>query len=45
MSILTKDFDNVNNLIDAPEHQEKIAELRAAMRAEMLKTYDVVSLL
>ena len=28
------DFDNVNNLIDAPEHQEKIAELRAAMRAE-----------
>lgn len=34
------DFDNVNNLIDAPEHQEKIAELRAAMRAEMLKTYD-----
>ena len=34
------DFDNVNNLIDAPEHQEKIAELRAAMRAEMVKTYD-----
>ena len=26
------DFDNVNNLIDAPEHQEKIAELRGNAR-------------
>jgi len=34
------DFDNVNNLIDAPEHQEKIAELKAALRKQQLELYD-----
>ena len=35
-----KDFDNVNNLIDAPEHQAKIAELKQALRAKQLELYD-----
>jgi len=34
------DFDNVKNLIDAPKHQAKIAELRAAMRKMQMKLYD-----
>ncbi|GAB5404916.1 MAG: hypothetical protein Aurels2KO_31470 [Aureliella sp.] len=34
------DFDNVNNLIDAPEHQAKIAELKSALRAKQLELYD-----
>ena len=35
-----KDFDNVNNLIDASEHQAKIAELKKAMRQKQLELYD-----
>jgi N-sulfoglucosamine sulfohydrolase len=35
-----EDFDNVRNLIDAPEHQAKIAELRQAMRRMQLELYD-----
>lgn len=34
------DFDNVNNLIDAPSHQAKINELKAALRAQQLKLRD-----
>lgn len=34
------DFDNVNNLIDSPEHQEKITELKAALRKKQLELYD-----
>ena len=34
------DFDNVHNLIDRPEHQEKIAELKAALRQRQLELYD-----
>lgn len=34
------DFDNVHNLIDAPEHQAKIAELKAALRAKQLELRD-----
>ena len=34
------DFDNVHNLIDAPEHQERVAELRAALRAKQLELRD-----
>ncbi|MEM6778933.1 MAG: sulfatase-like hydrolase/transferase [Planctomycetota bacterium] len=34
------DFDNVHNLIDDPAHQEKIAELRSAMRQKQLELYD-----
>ena len=34
------DFDNVHNLIDAPEHQAKIAEMRQAMRRMQLELYD-----
>ncbi len=34
------DFDNVHNLIDAPEHQEKINELKAALRQKQLELYD-----
>ena len=34
------DFDNVHNLIDAPLHQERIAELRAALRAKQLELRD-----
>ena len=34
------DFDNVHNLIDAPEHQGKIAELRMALRKKQLELRD-----
>lgn len=34
------DFDNVNNLIDAPEHQQRIAELKAALRQKQLELFD-----
>lgn len=35
-----EDFDNVRNLIDAPEHAAKIAELKKAMRKKQLALYD-----
>ena len=35
-----EDFDNVHNLIDAPEHQAKIAELNAELRRQQLAYYD-----
>ena len=35
-----EDFDNVHNLIDAQESQQKIAELRAALRARQLELFD-----
>ena len=35
-----KDFDNVHNLIDDPRHQEKIAEMRRAMRQKQLELFD-----
>jgi len=35
-----EDFDNVNNLIDDPKHQKKIAELKKAMRKKQLELYD-----
>lgn len=35
-----KDFDNVQNLIDAKEHQAKIAELKKAMRKKQLELFD-----
>lgn len=34
------DFDNVHNLIDADEHQEKIAELKQVLRQRQLELYD-----
>ncbi|MCS7465709.1 sulfatase-like hydrolase/transferase [Stieleria sp. ICT_E10.1] len=34
------DFDNVHNLIDAPEHQRKIAELKQALREKQLELRD-----
>jgi hypothetical protein len=34
------DFDNINNLIDAPQHQKKIAELKAALRKRQLELFD-----
>ncbi|QEG40898.1 sulfatase-like hydrolase/transferase [Roseimaritima ulvae] len=34
------DFDNVHNLIHAPEHQAKIVELKAALRAKQLELRD-----
>lgn len=34
------DFDNVNNLIDHPEHQAKIAWLKAELRRRQLELYD-----
>jgi len=34
------DFDNVHNLIDASEHQERIAEHKAALRAKQLELRD-----
>ena len=34
------DFDNVHNLIGQKEHQEKIAELRAALRKKQLELFD-----
>ena len=35
-----KDFDNVNNLVDDPGHQAKIAELKQAMRKKQLELFD-----
>jgi arylsulfatase A-like enzyme len=35
-----KDFDNVHNLIDDPKYQQKIAEMRQAMRAKQLELHD-----
>lgn len=35
-----EDFDNVHNLIDAPEHQARIAEMRQAMRRMQLALHD-----
>ncbi len=35
-----KDFDNVHNLIDEPEHQDRIARMRRAMRKMQLELYD-----
>ena len=35
-----EDFDNVHNLIDAPEHREKIEELKAALRRRQLELFD-----
>jgi len=34
------DFHNIHNLIDAPDHQEKINELRKALRAKQLELFD-----
>ena len=34
------DFDNVDNLIDKEDHQEKIAELKKALREQQLELYD-----
>jgi len=34
------DFDNVHNLIDAPEHQNRIAELKSALRKKQLELRD-----
>lgn len=34
------DFDNVHNLIDTPEHQAKIAELKKALRKKQLELRD-----
>ena len=34
------DFDNVNNLINDPKHQEKITELKSAMRKKQLELFD-----
>ncbi|TWU63150.1 Arylsulfatase [Crateriforma conspicua] len=34
------DFDNVHNLIDAPEHQAKISELKKALREKQLELRD-----
>ena len=34
------DFDNVKNLINDPKHQEKIAELKAALRKKQLELRD-----
>lgn len=36
----TADFDNINNLISAPEHQAMIAELKAALRKKQLELFD-----
>ncbi|MDP6523851.1 MAG: sulfatase-like hydrolase/transferase [Kiritimatiellia bacterium] len=35
-----KDFDNVHNLIEKKEHQEKIAELKKALRKKQLELFD-----
>jgi len=35
-----EDFDNVHNLIDAPEHQQRIARMKQAMREKQLELYD-----
>jgi N-sulfoglucosamine sulfohydrolase len=34
------DFDNVHNLIDAPEHQQRIARMRQALRQMQLELHD-----
>jgi hypothetical protein len=34
------DFDNVHNLIDDPDHQPKIAELKKALREKQLELFD-----
>lgn len=34
------DFDNVHNLIEKKEHQEKIAELKKALRKKQLELFD-----
>jgi len=34
------DFDNVQNLIEAPQHQERIARMRQALRKRQLELYD-----
>ncbi|MBN2132775.1 MAG: sulfatase-like hydrolase/transferase [Sedimentisphaerales bacterium] len=34
------DFDNVHNLIDAPEQQQRIARMRQALRQKQLELYD-----
>ncbi len=34
------DFDNVNNLIDEPQHQQKIAEMKRVLRQRQLELYD-----
>jgi N-sulfoglucosamine sulfohydrolase len=34
------DFDNVHNLIDAPQHQERIARMRQALRQKQLELHD-----
>jgi len=34
------DFDNVHNLIDAPQHRERIARMRQALRQRQLELYD-----
>ena len=34
------DFDNVHNLIDKPEHQQRIAELKKALRQKQLELFD-----
>ncbi|MGY8770397.1 MAG: sulfatase-like hydrolase/transferase [Pirellulales bacterium] len=34
------DFDNINNLVDDPQHQAKIAELKSAMRKKQLELFD-----
>ncbi|MEM7394784.1 MAG: HEAT repeat domain-containing protein, partial [Verrucomicrobiota bacterium] len=35
-----KDFDNVHNLIDKPEHQARIADMKQALRKMQLELYD-----
>ncbi|MCP4788311.1 MAG: sulfatase-like hydrolase/transferase [Fuerstiella sp.] len=35
-----QDFDNVHNLIESEEHQEKIAKLRQALRTKQLALFD-----
>ncbi len=34
------DFDNVHNLINRPGHQQKVAELKAALRKRQLQLFD-----
>lgn len=35
-----RDFDNVHNLIDAPEHQGRIARMKQAMREKQMELHD-----
>lgn len=35
-----QDFDNIHNLIDAPQHQETIAKLKAELRRQQLACFD-----